>query len=103
MLELNTPIPYYGLRQEIKTALVPSIRLGTTHPGLVGPEKIGEDARVMFYRGKLNILKSMTVSDIQVRYCGGKLTFVFGVEMASVIDKAVGAIDPSREALIESS
>lgn len=64
MLESNTPIPYYGLRQEIKTALVPvpSIRLGTTHPGLVGREKIGEDARVMFNRGKLNRLKSMTVS-----------------------------------------
>lgn len=34
---------------------------------------------------------------------GGKLTFVFDVEMASVIDKAVGAIDPSGEALVESS
>lgn len=62
MLESNTPMPYFGLRKEIKTAHVPSIRLGTTHSGLVGREKIGEDSRVMFNREKLNILKSMTVS-----------------------------------------
>lgn len=74
MLESNTPMPYFGLRKEIKTAHVPSIRLGTTHSGLVGREKIGEDSRVMFNREKLKYIEvNDCVSDTQMRYCGGSL------------------------------